>query len=318
MNEKTKLISLAKVKRAMDKLKQVLTKKWFIALILAMIVCCGLAAVLYLPSIGLSYNQLKLGIKFSGFVAAAKIVATFGIGFLVICLAALAIGGLVAFGCSILFGGYKPSPDTMFKTAAESATIIVLVLLLTMGRYTSLTEEISESYSFSKNQLVEKMLVAHKKDVRRKHKANVELEVPKIGLAKLEAPEIEMTGGANSKLVVKEYRDKVVLMYAEKGSIVGERAIDITTALVKKSNFSYKKSKKISVEKEGFVWKNRKYQKAFSKYLDKSINYEMFDPEDDAYWVTAPTGFGTNLTISPEEWEKLSVNENNNEQNGGI
>lgn len=308
MNEKTKLISLAKVKRAMDKLKQVLTKKWFIALILAMIVCCGLAAVLYLPSIGLSYNQLKLGIKFSGFVAAAKIVATFGIGFLVICLAALAIGGLVAFGCSILFRGYKPSPETVFKTAAQSATMIVLVLFLTMSRYTSLTEEISESYAFSKNQLVEKMLVAHKKDVRRKHKANVELEVPKVGLA----------SGSNSKLVQKEYRDKVVLMYAEKGSIVGERAIDITTALVKKSNFSYKKSKNISVEKEGFVWKNRKYQKVFSKYLDESMNYEMFDPEDDAYWVTAPTGFGTNLIISPEDLGKLSVNENNNEQNGGI
>lgn len=276
--------------------------------------------MLYLPSIGLSYNQLKLGIKFSGFVAAAKIVATFGIGFLVICLAALAIGGLVAFGCSILFRGYKPSPETVFKNAAQSATMIVLVLFLTINRYTStsLTEEISESYAFSKNQLVEKMLVAHKKDVRRKHKANVELEVPKIGLAKLEVPEIEMAGGSNSKLVVKEYRDKVVLMYAEKGSIIGERAIDITTALVKKSNFSYKKSKNISVEKEGFVWKNRKYQKAFSKYLDKSMNYEMFDPEDDVYWVTAPTGFGTNLTISPEEWGKLSVNENNNEQNGGI
>lgn len=303
MNEKTKLISLAKVKRAMDKLKQVLTKKWFIALILAMIVCCGLAAVLYLPSIGLSYNQLKLGIKFSGFVAAAKIVATFGIGFLVICLAALAIGGLVAFGCSILFRGYKPSPETVFKTAAQSATMIVLVLFLTMSRYTSLTEEISESYAFSKNQLVEKMLVAHKKDLRCSKKSEVKLEVPSIGMYN------------GTKKMAKELRDKVVLVYVKKGEYNFENGRGtINQVVVRKSNFSYKKSEDHTMQKEYLGWKNKKYKKAFSKYLGRSTSYEVFDPENDKYWVTAPTGFGTDLFIKKDQL----FNEDSNEQSKNL
>lgn len=298
MNEKTKLISLAKVKRAIDKLKQVLNKKWFIAWILAMIVCCGLAAVLYLPSIGLSYNQLKLGIKFSGFVAAAKIVATFGIGFLAICLAALAIGGLVAFGCSILFRGYKPSPEIVFKTAAQSATMIVLVLFLTMSRYTSLTEEISESYAFSKNQLVEKMLVAHKKDLRRSKKSEVNLEVPSIGMYN------------GTKKMAKELRDKVVLVYVKKGEYNFENGRGtINQVVVRKSNFSYKKSEDHTMQKESLGWKNKKYKKAFSKYLDRSTSYEVFDPENDKYWVTAPTGFGTDLFIKKDQLFKEDSNE---------
>lgn len=303
MNGKTKLIILGKAKGAMDKLKQVLTKKWFIALILAMTVCCGTAAMLYLPSIGLSYNQLMLGVKFSGFVAAAKIVAILGICFLVICLAALAIGGLVAFGCSILFRGYKPSPETVFKTAAQSATMIVLVLFLTMSRYTSLTEEISESYAFSKNQLVEKMLVAHKKDLRCSKKSEVKLEVPSIGMYN------------GTKKMAKKLRDKVVLVYVKKGEYNFENGRGtINQVVVRKSNFSYKKSEDHTRQKEYLGWKNKKYKKAFSKYLDRSTSYEVFDPENDKYWVTAPTGFGTDLFIKKDQL----FNEDSNEQSKNL
>lgn len=308
MNGKTRHFSLANAKGLIGKAKGIMTKKWFIALLLAMTVCCGLAAMLYLPVITLSYDQLKLGVTFSGFVAAVKIIVSFGIVFLISSLPALEIAAVVVFVSKFLFGGNKLSPETIFKTAALSATMIILVFLLSMGRHSSLTEEISESYSFSKNQLVEKMLVAHKNDVRRKHKGEVDLEVPKIGLA----------SGVDSKLVQKEFRDKVVLMYAEKGYFDGEERVDITTAVVKKSNFSYKKSKNVSVKKEGFVWKNDKFKRAFNQYLDDSTREKVFDLESDVYSVTAPTGFGTNLIISPEDLEKLSVNENNNEQNGGI